>query len=114
MTEVRDVGNLMSRAGFKLNTIDVDEIIVDFPDIFTLMRNLQEMGENNAVLSRHHILSRDVMIAAEAIYKELHGNKDGSIPATFSVIYMIGWKEAQGQPQPIERASAKINLKDVL
>ncbi|OLL23489.1 NADH dehydrogenase [ubiquinone] 1 alpha subcomplex assembly factor 5 [Neolecta irregularis DAH-3] len=114
MTEVRDMGSLMSRAGFKLNTIDVDEIIVDFPDIFTLMRNLQEMGENNAVLSRHHILSRDVLLAAQAIYKQLHGNKDGSIPATFSVIYMIGWKEAEGQPRPLERASAKTNLKDVL
>ncbi len=89
MTDVKDVGSLLNRAGFRLTTIDVDDIVVDYPDIFSLMADLQNMGESNAVAARQHSISRDVLAAAGAIYKELHGNPDGSIPATFHVIYMV-------------------------
>ena len=44
------------------------------------------MGESNAVLGREAAIGRDVMLAAEGIYRELHGEDiDGrfSLPATF-------------------------------
>ena len=110
MTDVRDVGSLLSRAGFTLTTVDTDDITVNFPCMFELMQDLRFMGESNAVLTRRPFLKSDTMIAASAIYKgnvnfflnfilvkkiifyfyfyseELHGNPDGSIPATFQVI----------------------------
>jgi NADH dehydrogenase [ubiquinone] 1 alpha subcomplex assembly factor 5 len=93
----------------------VDDIIVDFPNIFALMEDLQAMGENNAVLGREMgPIQRDVLLAADAIYRELHGNPDGSIPATFRMIYMIGWKESEDQAKPLPRGSGEINLKDLL
>lgn len=115
LADVRDVGGLLQRVGFKMVGVDVDDIIVDFPDIFALMQDLQAMGEGNAVLGREMgPIGRDVLLAADAIYRELHGNEDGTIPATFRMIYMIGWKESADQAQPLPRGSGEINLKDIL
>ncbi|KAL7282697.1 hypothetical protein ACG7TL_004171 [Trametes sanguinea] len=114
MTDSRDMSNLLSRAGFTLLTVDVDEVKVAYPSMWELMEDLQDMGENNAVVGRRHIIHRDTLAAASAIYKELHGHEDGTVPATFQVIYVIGWKPAPNQPKPLERGSAQTNLKDVL
>ncbi|KAI0193777.1 S-adenosyl-L-methionine-dependent methyltransferase [Xylaria flabelliformis] len=115
LADVRDVGGLLGKAGFKMLTVDVDDIIVDYPDSFALMQDLQAMGENSAVLGREMgPIQRDVLLAADAIYRELHGNKDGTLPATFRMIHMIGWKESDDQAQPLPRGSGEINLKDIL
>ncbi|ORY56931.1 S-adenosyl-L-methionine-dependent methyltransferase [Pseudomassariella vexata] len=115
LADIRDCGGLLQRARFKMVGVDFDDIVVDFPDIFALMQDLQATGENNAVLGREMgPIQRDVLLAADAIYRELHGNADGTIPATFRTIYMIGWKEADNQAQPLPRGSGHINLKDIL
>lgn len=115
LADIRDIGGLLTKAGFKMLTVDVDDIIIDYPDTFALMTDLQAMGESNAALTREMSgLRRDVLSANEAIYRELHGNMDSTIPATFRVIYMIGWTEGQGQPEPLKRGSGQANLKDVL
>lgn len=115
LADVRDVGGLLQKADFKMLTVDVDDIIVDYPDTFSLMQDLQAMGENNAVLGREmEPIRRDVLLANEAIYRELYGNPDGSIPATFRIIYMIGWREGANQPKPLARGSGEVNLKDIL
>jgi len=114
MTDTRDISNLLGRAGFTLRTVDIDEIKVGYPSMWELMDDLKDMGEGNAVIGRRPFIHRDTLTAASAIYKELHGNKDGSIPATFQIIYMIGWKPAASQPKPLDRGTGQINLKDVL
>jgi len=115
LADVRDVGGLLQKAGFKMLTVDVDDIIVDYPNMFALMQDLQAMGEGNAILGREMgPIGRDVLLAGEAIYRELHGNEDGSLPATFRIIYMIGWREGENQAKPLARGSGQVNLKDIL
>ncbi|GAB1313567.1 Arginine-hydroxylase NDUFAF5 [Madurella fahalii] len=115
LADVRDVGGLLQRAGFQMLTVDVEDIVVDYPDTFALMQDLQAMAEGNAVLGREMgAIGRDVLLANEAIYRELHGNEDGSVPATFRVIHMIGWKTGGNQPKPLKRGSGGVNLKDIL
>jgi NADH dehydrogenase [ubiquinone] 1 alpha subcomplex assembly factor 5 len=119
LADVRDVGNLLTRAGFKLLTVDVDDIIVDYPSSFALMSDLQAMGEANAALRREASgIRKDVLLAAEAIYRELYGETqdDGSVtvPATFRTIYMIGWKDSPDQQKPLARGTGEANLVDVL
>ncbi|KAI1433430.1 S-adenosyl-L-methionine-dependent methyltransferase [Xylaria sp. CBS 124048] len=115
LADVRDIGGLLQKAGFHMLTVDVDDIIVDYPDSFALMQDLQAMGESNAVIGREMgPIQRDVLLATDAIYRELHGNQDGSLPATFRMIYMIGWKASADQAQPLPRGSGQVNLKDVL
>lgn len=118
MADVRDVGGLLTKAGFKLLTVDVDDVVVEYPDTFALMMDLQAMGEGNATVKSAGGLgglSRDVLLANEAIYRQLHGEegKEG-LPATFRIIYMIGWKEGAGQAKPLPRGSGEVSLKDVL
>ncbi|KAL2157795.1 hypothetical protein VTH06DRAFT_5063 [Thermothelomyces fergusii] len=115
LADVRDVGGLLGRAGFQMLTVDVEDIVVDYPDTFALMQDLQAMGEGNVVLGREMgAIGRDVLLANEAIYRALHGNEDGTVPATFRIIHMIGWKEGPNQPKPLKRGSGEVNLKDVL
>ncbi|KAI9096644.1 S-adenosyl-L-methionine-dependent methyltransferase [Phlyctochytrium arcticum] len=113
MTEVKDVASLLQRAGFTLITVDIDEISVSYPSMFELIQDLRAMGESNAIVARKPYLSRDTLMAAGAIYKEIYGNEDGTIPATFQVIYMIGWKPDPSQPKPLPRGSGQISLKDL-
>ncbi|KAK3197498.1 hypothetical protein GRF29_216g436443 [Pseudopithomyces chartarum] len=115
LADVRDVGGLLQKAGFNLLTVDVDDIVVDFPDVFALMKDLQDMGESNAVITREKgAIQRDVLLAAEGIYRALHGNEDGSLPATFRLIYMIGWKASPDQAKPLERGTGMFSIKDYL
>ncbi|PYH90135.1 S-adenosyl-L-methionine-dependent methyltransferase [Aspergillus ellipticus CBS 707.79] len=116
LTDVRDVGGLLNKAGFKMLTVDVEDIVVEYPDSFALMADLQAMGENNAILHRElGPMSRDVLLANEAIYRQLHMEEGArGVPATFRLIYMIGWKEGEGQSEPLQRGSGQLNLKDLL
>ena len=115
LADIRDMGGLLTRAGFKMLTVDVDDIIIEYPDTFALMMDLQAMGESNAALTREVAgLRREVLLANEGIYRELHAEGKESIPATFRIIYMIGWTEGEGQQQPEPRGSGQVNLADVL
>lgn len=90
LIDVRDVAALLQRAGFMLVTVDVDDIVVDYPDVFALVADLGWMGEGNAVRGRlKGPLGRDVLVAAQAIYSALYGNEDGTLPATFKIINMV-------------------------
>lgn len=111
--QVRDVGSLLNRAGFTMLTIDTDEISVGYPSIFELMHDLKGMAENNASWIRKPHLHRDTLFAAASIYKELYSNEDGSVPATFQMIYFIGWKPDPSQPKALERGSGNVSLKDI-
>ncbi len=117
MAHVGDIGQLMQAAGFAIPTIDTDLLKIEYPNALSLMEHLQGMGENNASISRRLNVSRDTFLAATAAYQALYGNDDdvleGGIPATFQIIYMIGWAPDPSQPQANARGSAKLSLKDI-
>lgn len=50
--ESSDMSRILTRAGFTLTTVDVDEIQVNYPSAFELMQDLRAMGESNAVFTR--------------------------------------------------------------
>lgn len=59
---------------------------------------LSGMGESNCAWTRPLLLRRDVMVAAATLYQDLYGNKEGgTIPATFQLLYFIGWKPHPSQ-----------------
>ncbi|KAI8822243.1 S-adenosyl-L-methionine-dependent methyltransferase [Fimicolochytrium jonesii] len=113
MTDSRDVAALLQRAKYNLITVDVDEIAVSYPSMFELMDDLRAMGESNAIMARKPFLSRDTLLAAAAAYKGIYGQEDGSIPATFQIIYMIGWKPDPSQPKPLPRGSQEVSFKSL-
>ncbi|KIS65875.1 uncharacterized protein UMAG_10976 [Mycosarcoma maydis] len=126
MADTRDMASLLSRAGFTIPTVDVDEVSVGYPSMYELMHDLRDMGESNAVINRRGQLRRDTMLAAGAIYESLHGQQESEgagegeraeqqgVPATFQLIFLIGWSPSPTQPKPLKRGSAQSSLKDVL
>ncbi|KAK4050425.1 hypothetical protein OIV83_003495 [Microbotryomycetes sp. JL201] len=118
MTNSQSITSLLNRAGFALSTVDIDEIQISYPSMFELVEDLKWMGEGNAVVNRRPKLRRDTLMAAASIYKgdnegaKLHGHEDGTIPATFQIMHMIGWKPHESQQKPAARGSGKINLAD--
>jgi NADH dehydrogenase [ubiquinone] 1 alpha subcomplex assembly factor 5 len=135
-TDSQSITSLLNRAGFSLSTVDVDEIQITYPSMFELIEDLKWMGEGNAVVNRRAKLDPDTLLAAASIYRgsfsspsfpslvpladgaerdaELHGHEDGTVPATFQIMHMIGWKPHESQQKPAKRGSGKMNLKDVL
>ncbi|KAB1262267.1 Arginine-hydroxylase NDUFAF5; mitochondrial [Camelus dromedarius] len=89
---------------------DTDEIQVNYPGMFELMEDLQGMGESNCAWNRKALLHRDTMLAAAAVYGEMYRNEDGSVPATYQIYYMIGWKYHDSQARPAERGSATVSF----
>ncbi|KAL7290032.1 hypothetical protein TKK_0015761 [Trichogramma kaykai] len=116
-TEIRDIGSLMTQAGFTMMTIDTDELVIGYPSMFELLWDLKGMGESNAVKNRKLHMNKNTLFAASAIYDELYGKVDKVgkkyIPATFQIIYMIGWKPDESQPKSLRPGSGQISLKDL-
>ncbi|XP_058194999.1 putative methyltransferase At1g22800, mitochondrial isoform X2 [Rhododendron vialii] len=113
MIQVRDAGNLLTRAGFNLPGVDVDEYTVRYNSALELIEHLRTMGETNALLQRNIMLKRETALATAAIYESMFASEDGTIPATFQVIYMTGWKEHHSQQKAKRRGSATISFNDI-
>jgi NADH dehydrogenase [ubiquinone] 1 alpha subcomplex assembly factor 5 len=112
--DVSSLGMLLTSAGFKLPTVDVDDISVTYPNMFTLCEHLQGMGESNAASNRRRPgMSRDAWLASAALYQHLFkhddgtdGGGDGDVVASMQVVYGIGWKEHESQQKPDARGAA--------
>lgn len=48
--QVRDAGNLLTRAQLALPTVDVDEFVMRYASPLDLVAHLRAMGESNALL----------------------------------------------------------------
>ncbi|XP_075255117.1 arginine-hydroxylase NDUFAF5, mitochondrial-like isoform X2 [Convolutriloba macropyga] len=111
MVNMPDMGRLLHQAGFKMITVDVDEICVRYPDMRDLMADLCKMGEASCTWNKKPSLRRDTIVLAATKYREMYGNED-SIPATFQTINFIGWKPHPSQPKAKPRGSAEISFID--
>ena len=109
------LGGLLMRAGFALPVVDSERITVTFAAPEKLMEDLRGMGESNAVNERRRSFSRRATLAAAArIYREIHADGDGRIPATFEIITLTAWAPDASQPQPMPRGSADFSLADAV
>ncbi|XP_060204803.1 putative methyltransferase At1g22800, mitochondrial isoform X2 [Lycium barbarum] len=113
LAQVRDAGNLLTRAGFTLPGVDVDEYTVRYNSALELIEHLRAMGETSALLQRSKVLKKDTALATAAIYESMFAAEDGTIPATFQIIYMTGWREHHSQQKAKKRGSATVSFQDI-
>uniref|UniRef100_A0A8K9WS28 Methyltransferase domain-containing protein n=1 Tax=Oncorhynchus mykiss TaxID=8022 RepID=A0A8K9WS28_ONCMY len=105
---VTDLGILLGQAGRQ----DIDEIQVHYPGILEVMSDLQGR-ESNCTWNKKSMLNRDTILAAASIYQgECMGCENGSVPATFEILYMIGWKPHDSHAKPAKRGSANVSFGD--
>lgn len=115
LTDVRDAGGLMQRAGFALPVVDVDTVTVTYETPWTLLQDLRGMGETNAALQRNpRVPPRRFWPAMAERYHALFAESDGRIPATFQILTLTGWAPDASQQQPMRPGSATASLAEAL
>jgi len=115
MAEIRDLGGLLQRAGFALPVADSARLTVTYRSARHLMHELRAMGENNALANRlRHPTKAAVLRRTEEIYNARHRRDDGTIAATFEMIYLTGWAPDPSQPKPLRPGSAVTRLSAAL
>lgn len=109
------MGGLLQRAGFSLPVVDSEIVHVTYDHMFKLMHDLRYMGEGNAVAARNKMpLPRSFFMEAAKLYHEKYAQTNGRIPASFEIIYLIGWSPHESQQKPLRPGSAKTSLADYL
>ena len=113
--QLRDLGDLMQRIGFTMIVVDVDQITVDYPDPFSLMKDLRRMGEGNALTARcRHFTPRKLLTKAGNLYPKRGNEPTGRISAKFEVLYTVGWAPHPKQQQALRPGAGKRGLQEVL
>ena len=113
--DVKDIGNLLQRAGFALPVTDMERTQVLYENFDSLIRDLRDLGETNALAARHkQPLRRATLTASLSHYTQYHTEKDGRLRATFDIIYLAGWSPHEGQQKPLKPGSAISRLSDAL
>ncbi|POI25048.1 hypothetical protein CIB84_011202 [Bambusicola thoracicus] len=103
---------------------DTDEIQVNYPGLFEVMEDLQgkyTLQKQTFSVSAvqmflrfgKRIISEYCCCVCFLFLAEMYGNSDGSVPATFQIFYMIGWKFHESQAKPAQRGSATVSLGDL-
>lgn len=110
--DVRDAGDLLTRAGFALPVADGDTIRVSFESPLHLMRDLRGMGEAGAADERLKGFSRrTTLMDAAARYPR---DADGRVTATFEIVFLAAWSPGPGQQKPLRPGAATHRLADKL
>ncbi|ETO31106.1 hypothetical protein RFI_06012 [Reticulomyxa filosa] len=131
MVRISDVGDLLSKCGFALVTVDSEVMEIPYPNMFVLLEHLHGSGDSHCGLNREKFVSKDVFIAAAAIYDAMYRASDTTnndtddhkglridntnivINSSFQVAFFIAWKPHTSQQKPLERGSQSRSLKDI-
>jgi malonyl-CoA O-methyltransferase len=94
------LGSALMHAGLSEPVLDVDRIVMHYPDARALMRELKAIGAHNVTQGRPRGLTgRKRLAAMTAAYDTVR--TDQGLPATYEVIHAICWgaeRRAQGHP----------------
>jgi len=115
MAEIRDLGQLLGRAGLSLPVADTVRLKASYPDLMALARDLRAMGETNALAARlRHPTQRAVFRRAQELYEGSFGDASGRLPATFDLVFLTGWRPHASQQKPLRPGSANARLAEAL
>jgi SAM-dependent methyltransferase len=111
MAEIRDLGDLLARAGFSLPVADSLALTASYASTGALMRDVRAMGEGNALAARRRVPPpRRLFAETERLYSGGFGIEDGRIAATFELIFLAGWAPDPSQQKPLRPGSAVARL----
>ncbi len=106
MIEIKDAGNLLSRAGFALPIADNIKREVRYQSLNSLMHDLRDLGLTNPLNARRKSFSRAALFAAlDRHYRSQFSLETGQIYASFEEIFLTGYAPSQDQPQPLRPGS---------
>jgi SAM-dependent methyltransferase len=113
--DVREYGALLQRAGFALPVTDSETLMLRYANPRKVMRAVRALGGGNVLLARSRKpLARHTLERAEQLYRERYGMPDGSVKASFEIVYLSGWAPDPSQQKPLKPGSAAQRLADAL
>lgn len=96
--DMHDLGDALLRAGFAEPVMDMEKIILTYQDLKALMRDLKDIGANNALGGRARgLMGKSTWQKIEQTYEQFR--REGRLPSTYEVIYGHAWKQAKKDPQ---------------
>lgn len=94
--DMHDLGDALVRSGFAEPVMDIDRIVMTYPDVKAVMTDLKAIGAHNATQGRSRgLMGRKTWEAIGANYEQLRTN--GALPATYEVVYGHAWKSAEAK-----------------
>lgn len=112
--DIKEVGNLLSRAGFSLPVADSIIFPVSYRNIMTLFHDLRCMGETNILCDGHSPLRRDVLSNILRELQNLYQKPDGKYHFDVDIITITGRCPSEAQQKPLKRGSGQTHLSRVL
>lgn len=92
--DMHDLGDALLRARLADPVMDVERIVMTYPDAVKLMRDLKDIGAHNATAGRARGLTgRKRMQALIDAYEAFR--RDGVLPATYEIVYGHAWAPLQ-------------------
>ncbi|KAF8066190.1 methyltransferase [Scenedesmus sp. PABB004] len=118
LAQVRDAGNLLTRAALALPTVDVDTFVMRYSGAAALVSHLRLMAEGAALrVASRGALRRDTALAAAAAYQALYCDEEEAegdhIAATYQVIFMTGWCPSSSTPRAAARGSGTVSFQEM-
>jgi len=92
------VGDALIQAGFSSPVLEREDLTVTYPDVLTLMRDLQGIGARNSDQARtRHLAGRETLKKLGQAYERFR--VDAALPATYELVFGHGWVSPQARPQ---------------
>jgi malonyl-CoA O-methyltransferase len=88
--DMHDLGDALLGSGFADPVLDVERLVLSYPDVRALLRGLKQLGAHNADRSRARGLTgKRHFRQFEAAYQAFL--RDGQVPATYEVVFGHAW-----------------------
>lgn len=115
MIGMRELGNLLQRAGLALPVADLDRTIVRYTDAIALIHEIRQLGYSNSLAGRSRTpVSRRLLGAATQHYHQHFADDDGRIRVTLDIAWLTAWSPHDSQPKPLKPGSARMRLAEAL
>ncbi|MCW8944077.1 MAG: malonyl-ACP O-methyltransferase BioC [Sedimenticola sp.] len=93
--DMHDIGDALLRAGLADPVMDVDRMTLTYERVTGLMRDLKVLGAHNVNSDRPRGLTgKGRLQAMQSAYEQFR--KDGSLPASYEVVYGHAWAPEAG------------------
>jgi malonyl-CoA O-methyltransferase len=94
--DMHDIGDAVVRSGLSEPVLDVDRVVLNYPDTLALMRDLKAIGAHNVTAGRPRALTgRQRFERMRAAYEA--ARTPAGLPATYEIVYGASWGAA-GRP----------------
>ncbi|MEE8429562.1 MAG: malonyl-ACP O-methyltransferase BioC [Gammaproteobacteria bacterium] len=99
--DMHDIGDALIQCGLAEPVMDTETLTLTYPSLNKLMRDLKELGAHNVTAGRPRGLTgKGKLRTLKQAYEVFRLN--GSLPATFEVIYGHAWAPAGGKHVGVE------------